>query len=940
MEENEDKKAVSEVKVEPTIVETSTGEPRPVEARAEAQKPVEKKTKKKLPVGLKILLFPFTLLFVLLVVVLIWFTFCFFDRIKSIDALPPDYAVYLRTDSVWDAAEPLLDLDATLIAMTSPELQKYRESYLQIKKSKLRTNFFVKTALSRRVDAAVYSYEENGSAAPAVIAVLDAGILSGALRLSPFIIPHIKPLAKNLELASNRHGNIYQLKSSGFFVIKKNLIIFSTNKNLLEQAMTYSNSSLYKAEEFAAVNAKLKEPMRIFANGQNLLKLFTEKPSTLLKTYLESIVPYLSTEEYTSLTFGITNKELNVMISVPMTFDNLDSAENLIDQQPVIKLLKKESIVPSFLPKLNEDVQYYTLFSAGTISELKDAVIKILPPEKDFTATWNKADSVSRIVFNCSLDDILFSWTGDEFAVFGIEGKSEPVFGIKIADEVKRQEIFDRIFSSYIIQSNDSLLVNGVRLPCIQVPSFLMSILQAFNVNIPKPYYLVKDGYIFFSQSPENLVAINFDAQSSRKLSGSKNWTRVSSRQSPYSTLSLYYNLERSVPFFIKGNSAMSKILSLYNSGRFDLRIKDNLLSVQLQASAVELESSRNIPGFPIELENKTNSMLVKSSSKKGKQIFWVESDSSANALDCATFTREKTELPDLQYLVEAGDATVKANGGEIWAITKSGMVYLLNSKLESVLGYPILSGVTMSCEPFIYRDSLVLVGTDGTLNFISNTGELTRIETGIESEIKTRPAVSGDIIAFYEKGFFGGIHIYKNMENITAEGPLELEGIAYGSPCLFAAGGKQYVSMITQAGELYVYDLNGNLLDPFPVVLPGVFYLNVEMADGYLIALSSEGDLFRVGLDGKSLKVKIPYFTAKTGRITVTDYDEKTGQEIFVSGEGNSLYGFNTMMELLPKFPVSGYGNPLFIDLDGDNKNDCLAITFDNKISAANVLK
>ena len=86
--------------------------------------------------------------------------------------------------------------------------------------------------------------------------------------------------------------------------------------------------------------------------------------------------------------------------------------------------------------------------------------------------------------------------------------------------------------------------------------------------------------------------------------------------------------------------------------------------------------------------------------------------------------------------------------------------------------------------------------------------------------------------------------------------------------------------------------------------------------------------------------KVKIPYFTAKSGRITVCDYDGKAGQEVFVSGEGNSLYGFNTAMELLPEFPVSGYGNPVFIDLNGDNNNDCLAITFDNKISAANVLK
>ena len=470
------------------------------------------------------------------------------------------------------------------------------------------------------------------------------------------------------------------------------------------------------------------------------------------------------------------------------------------------------------------------------------------------------------------------------------------------------------------------------------MPGFVLSVLQALNINVPKPYYLIKDNYIYLSQSPENLVAINSGA--GKKLSGSQNWQRVSSRQSPYSTLSLYYNLERSVPFFIKGSSSMSKILALYNSGRFDLRVKDNLFTVQLQASAVELESAKNIPGFPIELENKSNAELVRSNAKKSKLVFWVENDGSVNSLDCGTFTRAKTELAEVEYIAAADEVTIKANGGEIWAVTKSGMVYLLNSKLESVLGYPILSGVTMACPPFVYKDSVVLTGTDGVLCFVSHYGEVTNIETDVESGIKATPFVKGDIIAFYEKGFFGGIHVYKDLKPVSEEGPFELEGIAYGSPCIFTAGGKQYAAMITQAGQLYVYDLNGNLLEPFPVGLNGVFFLNVQMADGYLFALSAEGELYRVSLDGKSMRVKLPYFTAKTGRITVCDYDEKEGAEIFVSGEGNSLYGFNTKLELLPEFPVSGYGNPLFVDLNGDNMNDCITITFDNKLSAEKVLK
>ena len=884
------------------------------------------KSKKKLPVAVKLLLLPFELVLVLLIAVFLWFTFCFFDRVQPVEALPPDFAIYLRTDSVRDTTEPLLDLDATLIAMTSPALQKNRDTFLKLKSSPLRKNFFVKQALQRRFDAAVY---EDGA-----VGVLDAGFLAGAVRLAPYAIPHIKSVSNKLELASNRHGSYYQAGDSLFFVFKKNLIIFATDKALLEEAMTYSNSQLYQEKELETVNQRLKEPLRIFANGQKLLTLVTagQKESSAVQNYLEAIVPYLSQEEYTELSFGITESELNVTVTVPMDFSEAE-------ENPVIHLLEKDSQVPGLLPQFGADVQYYTLISTGTLHDLREAANKILPAEKNFSAAWKKSDSICRLVFSRSLEDLLFSWTADEFAVFGIEGKAEPVIALKISDEKKRRDVFDRLFASYVINSNDNLLVDGVRLPRIEMPGFLLSILQLVNINIPKPYYLVKDNYIYFSQSPENLAAINTGAQRSQKLTASENWKRVSSNQNPYSSLSLYYNLERSVPFFVKGNSAMSKILALYNSGRFDLRVKDNVLEVQLQASAVKPDSSNHIPGFPIELENRSNAVLVKSKAKKSRLIFWLENNSVVHSLDCGTFERNSAEYPELQYIVAASEATAKTNGGELWAVTKNGMAYLLNAKLESVFGYPILTGVSMDCAPFVYKDSLVLAGADGELCFVSQTGELSVLETQAEGGIKATPSVNGDILAFYEKGFFGGIHVYKNLEPVTTEGPLELDGIAYGSPCLFTAGGKDYAAMITQAGQLYVYDIEGEPLSPFPVGLNGVFYLNVQMADGYLFALSEEGELYRVGLDGKSLRIKLPYFTAKTGRITIYDYDAQPGEEIFVSGEGNSLYGFNSALELLPGFPVSGYGNPLFIDLNGDNKNDCLSITFDNRLSAARVL-
>ena len=37
----------------------------------------------------------------------------------------------------------------------------------------------------------------------------------------------------------------------------------------------------------------------------------------------------------------------------------------------------------------------------------------------------------------------------------------------------------------------------------------------------------------------------------------------------------------------------------------------------------------------------------------------------------------------------------------------------------------------------------------------------------------------------------------------------------------------------------------------------------------------------------------------------------------------------------MIEGFPVSGYGNPVFVDVNGDNKKDCLTLSLDNKIYA-----
>ena len=92
------------------------------------------------------------------------------------------------------------------------------------------------------------------------------------------------------------------------------------------------------------------------------------------------------------------------------------------------------------------------------------------------------------------------------------------MFIVKIKDEQNRRQIFETLFKSIILQNDTSLIMDNVRLPRIEVPPFFQAVLEAFNISLPSPYYMIKDGYMYLSQSPENLAQINAALKNGARL--------------------------------------------------------------------------------------------------------------------------------------------------------------------------------------------------------------------------------------------------------------------------------------------------------------------------------------------------------------------------------------------------------------------------------------
>ena len=848
------------------------------------------------------------IIFVLFALLAVWTIFSCIDKKNALAVIPRDYDSFVHTESAWSALSPLIDLRASDEILASDGFKQFREPFLSLRETEIRESKIVQSLLSRRVDAALYGEH--------FVAAVDMGVLSAVSRLGAFL-PMIAKI-DGLSVSRGEAGTflLFQDKSTAIYIKPYHNLLIASNDVALFSAALKANA-VYSDSEIALMSKKDSQKVRIVSNVRSLSHSMTAGSPELL-AMMDTL---LSEDAMSCVEIGITNDKINLKAEVPYRVQQNDALKNL---------LAKKSALPSLSLLLGDTVQYYTMLNFGTLAELKDAFLPFALAGQKSDAVWNRADGACRLAFSMPLDELLFSWTGKEFALLGIEGQNDPVFAIQIADETQRQSVFARVVSSILIKDSAAFILGGARLERLELPSFLNGLLQMIGIKMPAPYYMVNDGFIYFSESPETLSAVYASAKNNAKLSSEERFKVVSDGIPAEFSLSLFYNLEKSVPFFLRSKSLVSKILALYSTGRCDIALDGENLTLRLQASETQKHDSTDIAGFPIALSSRATSSLQKECGDKGSTVFWSENGRIIKSLDLKSLAVTERELPEEAFIVAS--AQNLRGGGVLWAVTKSGAVYLFNKKLEAVPQFPVLTGEIVSAPPVAQENSVVIPAESGALLFVDDGATAQSVPLSLNGSIKSAPAVLGDVIAVYDKSFRGQIFLLQNRTVVNAENPLSVPGIAFGAPSLFALDQKTLcAAFITQAGNLYVWQ-NGAFPAGFPLRLEGNFRTNVVSDGTYLYALSSDATLSRIALDGSVVQVKIPNRTVADGELCVLD-----GQ-IFVSVDGNVIYGFNADLELLAKFPLQGSGAPVFADVNGDKKKDCVVLSLDKKLCAWNV--
>jgi hypothetical protein len=723
----------------------------------------------------------------------------------------------------------------------------------------------------------------------------------------------------------------YRSENSVFYIApKRNLMVFSNDEKLFASVFQPGGAEYSPGKSIAGK----KNDLSLLFSSKTIASMLGENNPLLTKAIRELDLP-----PFLEVGLMVERSRLDISLTVPVETNN----------EAFGRILEKNSVPPAMMAILPDTTQYCTGLSAASFEELL-GVLSVVT-SVSLQSSLDAADKASRMFLGLSLDDLLYSWTASEFAVFGLEERPSPIFAVKIGNEAKRQEVFDKAFSALFLDEDTRFVLDGNRIPQIRLPSFIDSILRLMEINIPSPYYTVHEGWLLVSESPENLLATVNSVRQNNILPRTEIWRTLTAVGDDNAALSLFYSLDRSLPFFLKGGSPAASLLRLYRQGLLRASVKDSVLRFSLSIVPGAGRGVEPVPGYPVNLGGRIGSQVYTVTAGTESRVLLTRGN-SALAVNPADHAVYELKGEDSVWVIPAEGLRPRSLGeSAAWVVSSRGLVTLVNGNMEASPPFPVITGIKPSSPPAAWGGKLYLAAEDGekgVLYSMDAKGALNRIGPEYSATVLSSPTfipenpsgtLEEPLMAFYPKSFLGELYVTRLDGEALPGWPVFAPNIAYGSPLLFKAGGNQtsgnfMTAFVTMAGELSVYGEDGSVIPGFPVQLDGVFFLQPAWDGTFLWLVSEEGVLYQADLYGAAVEQRVSGLKVKEkGFIGTFDVDGDGTSEVFITGEGNALYGFSRSLNNLEGFPLPVWGKPVFGDFDGDGSVECIGAGMDNKL-------
>ncbi|MDR0601225.1 MAG: PQQ-like beta-propeller repeat protein, partial [Treponema sp.] len=804
------------------------------------------KRKKKKRLSVVLLVF----LFIIIGIPLLCVGLSFMGRIDPGDVIPDSFVFYTRVPNPVRLSERLLAHEPLPEILSSPVFSSVLPLLRDFEESGIMQNALVRFAAKGPLEGALL---DGGR----FLAAWDSGVLAPFLRFLPALSGAVTiPGLYYVQAGTySRFEYRFRTREETLFIASyRNLLVISTDAALLESVLDgTSREGDVRGSRRKEIGRETYDAAVLLA-PQFLAGMLTDQDPVIA-----AVMENMEFPSPVELAISIEPKQLFISAAAPALARN----------DALRKIVERNSVDPPLSGFLPSGVQYATVLSAGPLGDLVDAMRSF--SGNSFTASLRRADASSRGLLGLSLEDLLYSWTGEEFAVFGMEGRPSPVYVIQIRDERKRQEIFSKAFSSVVLTEDISLNLDGMRVPQIRLPDFFASLVQLWGLRIPAPYYTVEGGYLFVSESAETILAAVRGIQKNDSLLKTAAWRSLARPEDSRGAFTIYYSLDRSLPFFLRGNTLVSSVLGLYRQGLLQMGFEGGKIHFSLSVNPGSGRGLYPAQGYPLAIAGKTGNRVYGLAYNRGglSRVFFTR-DNFAVAVNPADQAICELDGGSPLWVIPAEGLKPRSpEESSVWVVTTQGRVILANGNMQTARGFPLATGLRLSAPPAARDGKLFLGDEEGKVHVIDGKGSRSLWETAFPAALRAPPsfAAAGNrtCAAVYPKRFLGDIWLLDDAGKVLPGWPVPVNGIAFGSPLLFTAenlpgSGEEgfLAAFITQAGELTVYNERAELLPGFPLELSGVFYLQPVWDGQSLWLVSADGVLFQVTPDGQVLRQRI----------------------------------------------------------------------------------
>ena len=615
------------------------------------------------------------------------------DRRNPASFLPPRPDAYASVRSLGEAVTRLTGLKAADELLSGAGEADLRALLVAARS----TPFLSSKAFGFLADMPVHVAVQGSE----VVAAVDLGIAGAAARLLPVAGPFVK--IKDLSYEYDAGVSRILIGKAPSFVrlaVIGRILLASTSAEALEAAIErgMAKASALAVDEKDAPNLAARAKLaglELSAPHGGAIRIIAD---------ISGLIARLAGGDAAS---GGILKDLSFPREAILDLDISDDAVSLEASLPVeasdkalAALASRRSGLPSILTLLPASTAYASLAAAETPGDLMPIALRYL--DASTADIYAKAESACRLALGIGFDELLFSWAGDEFGAFGLERFAEPVFYVRVSSESARKAAFDKLVSSAFISEDLSTVVDELRIPRLVLPPFVRDLLKIVDVDVPQPYWIAEKSFLFISSSAEALRAVAKASASGDTLPRSEGYRRLGGSSGSDAAAAGFYSLDRGVPFFLRGTSAVERVLRLYRNGALFVRTGSSRLGISLRAvRGEEAAGARELPGFPIAAGGRlAGAPLVLGSGSTAVAVLSL-SGGRVVARPLSGGSGGKAEL-EAKLDGEAWLLAAKDDAGApfVWALTRQGTVYRLDAKLEHLRPFPVAASGRPSSPP------------------------------------------------------------------------------------------------------------------------------------------------------------------------------------------------------------------------------------------------